>query len=206
MARPLDPNKRATILEAARSIFRRDGYDSAKMSDIADEAGVAPGTLYLYFKSKEALASVIGEDFFNRLSSQFRQVIKKIDGPEGVDALLNWALRIAVQERDVLMMARDCKPDTKSRPEGRQQFVGQLAEVLKGLMSRGVIRPYKDADYLADVVLAVMHRVVMSYAIFEDSDAEEIKATAATLLKHALFADSSLVIRSPAVKPATTRR
>src|SRR6202044_1281083 len=104
-------------------------------------------------KSKEALASVIGEDFFNRLSSQFRQVIKKIDGPDGVDVLLDWALRIAVQERDVLMMARDCKPETKSRPEGRQQFVAQLAEVLGKLMTAGVIREYEDATYLADVVL-----------------------------------------------------
>lgn len=36
-------------------IFERDGFDAAKMSDIATEADVAKGTLYLYFDSKDAL-------------------------------------------------------------------------------------------------------------------------------------------------------
>ena len=53
MARTLDPLKRTNILKVARAIFMRDGYSSAKMSDIASEAGVAPGTLYLYFDSKK---------------------------------------------------------------------------------------------------------------------------------------------------------
>ncbi len=47
--------KRARILEAARSVFRRLGYDGASMNDIAAEAGVSKPTLYVYFDNKEAL-------------------------------------------------------------------------------------------------------------------------------------------------------
>ena len=61
MVRTLDPRKRTTILKAARTIFLKDGYASTKMSDIASEAGVAPGTLYLYFESKEALFKALVE-------------------------------------------------------------------------------------------------------------------------------------------------
>ena len=43
------------IVEAALKIFDRDGFEAAKMSDIADEAGVAKGTLYLYFDTKADL-------------------------------------------------------------------------------------------------------------------------------------------------------
>jgi TetR/AcrR family fatty acid metabolism transcriptional regulator len=47
--------KRNAILDAARTVFSRCGYDGAAVGDVASEAGVAKGTLYLYFKSKEEL-------------------------------------------------------------------------------------------------------------------------------------------------------
>jgi AcrR family transcriptional regulator len=167
MARTLDETKRIAILKAAKNIFTKDGYAAAKMSDIASEVGVAPGTLYLYFESKESLAHAIGEDFFARLSSQFGSIVKKIQGPDGIVALMDWALEIALQERDVLAMAKEFRSDKKSKPEARQKFVGQLADALQHLMSEGIIRKYPDVFTLADVILAVMRRVLMSYAIFE---------------------------------------
>ena len=47
--------RRAHIVEAALKIFERDGFEAARMIDIADEADVAKGTLYLYFENKTAL-------------------------------------------------------------------------------------------------------------------------------------------------------
>ena len=47
--------RRQDILDASLYIFDRDGFDAAKMSDIAEEAEVAKGTLYLYFENKAAL-------------------------------------------------------------------------------------------------------------------------------------------------------
>jgi AcrR family transcriptional regulator len=191
MVRTLDQTKRTTILKAARTILLRDGYTSAKMSDIAAEAGVAPGTLYLYFDSKESLAAALGEDCLNRLGSQFAQAVKKLDTPAGIDALLSWALRIGVQERDILAMVKQSKPGGKA-PQAREQFVQQLSESLEDLMARGLIREYDDPADLANVVLAVMHRMIMSCAIFEDSNPERVKAAAVTVLQHALFDDAAL--------------
>jgi AcrR family transcriptional regulator len=47
--------KRDAILDAARAAFSRNGYERASVEDIAVQAGIAKGTLYLYFKSKEEL-------------------------------------------------------------------------------------------------------------------------------------------------------
>ena len=47
--------KRASILDAARTVFSRKGYAETSVDDVAEGAGVAKGTLYLYFKSKEDL-------------------------------------------------------------------------------------------------------------------------------------------------------
>ena len=48
-------NKYAAILDAARAVFSRDGYAASSVDDVAAEAGIAKGTVYLYFKSKEDL-------------------------------------------------------------------------------------------------------------------------------------------------------
>lgn len=43
------------ILEAAKQVFARKGFHDATMDDVAEEAGVAKGTLYLYFRSKREI-------------------------------------------------------------------------------------------------------------------------------------------------------
>lgn len=48
-------DKARQILDGARRIFLRDGFDGASMNDIVRAAGVSKGTLYVYFPSKEAL-------------------------------------------------------------------------------------------------------------------------------------------------------
>ena len=54
-------NRRA-LLDAARRVFERDGFVTARITDIADEAGLAHGSFYSHFRSKEdALAAVLGE-------------------------------------------------------------------------------------------------------------------------------------------------
>lgn len=47
--------KARQILDGARAVFLRDGFDGASMNDIAKVAGVSKGTLYVYFQSKEML-------------------------------------------------------------------------------------------------------------------------------------------------------
>ena len=192
MARTLDLAKRAAILKAARAIFIKDGYAVAKMSDIAYEAGVAQGTLYLYYESKEVLASAIGEEFFERLITQFGSIVQKIEDPDGVVALVDWALQVADQDRVILAMAKERKNSLKSKREGRERMATQLATALSDLMSRGVSRHYRDSTTLANLVLALMRRVLMSYAIYEDENTDELKAGTVVMLQHALFDDVTL--------------
>jgi TetR/AcrR family transcriptional regulator, fatty acid metabolism regulator protein len=78
-------DKREAILRAAIHVFAKKGYFSSKVSDIAGEAGIADGTVYLYFKSKEeilhsvfnrAMATFISEA--NRELEQIREPAAKI--------------------------------------------------------------------------------------------------------------------------------
>src|SRR3989442_15520888 len=53
--RPPLTDKREAILRAAIRVFANNGYFNSKVADIARAAGVADGTVYLYFKSKEEI-------------------------------------------------------------------------------------------------------------------------------------------------------
>ncbi len=50
-----DPDKPQQIIDAAVRVFARNGYYSSRVSDIAREAGIASGTIYLYFKTKDEI-------------------------------------------------------------------------------------------------------------------------------------------------------
>ncbi len=50
-----DPEKPQQIIEAAIRVFARNGYYHSRVSDIAREAGIASGTIYLYFKTKDEI-------------------------------------------------------------------------------------------------------------------------------------------------------
>lgn len=189
MARTLNDTKRSAILNAARAIFCRDGYEIAKMSDIASEAGVASGTLYLYFKSKEALACAIGEDFFKRLSEQFGEVVKNFRGPESVEMLLDWAMQVATQEQDVLALPEQAAPSIEMS-ESRSLLLNQLTDVLANLMSQGLVRRYSDPHTLAEFVLLTIKWVIKGQC--HNHRVSEVKSTAILVLQHALFDDLTL--------------
>jgi AcrR family transcriptional regulator len=62
------------IIEAAVSVFARDGFGDARMDDIADESGLSKGALYWYFKNKDAIISAIFDSVFRREISKIRKL------------------------------------------------------------------------------------------------------------------------------------
>jgi TetR/AcrR family transcriptional repressor of uid operon len=66
--------RRENILDAAEICFARTGFHRTTMSDICTEAGVSPGALYLYFKSKEDLIAGIAERDRNKLADKLKEL------------------------------------------------------------------------------------------------------------------------------------
>ena len=59
MARPIPDGRFRELVEAATAVFLEQGYRRAQMADVASRAGVAKGTVYLYFESKDALFDAV---------------------------------------------------------------------------------------------------------------------------------------------------
>lgn len=70
------PNKRERILRAAIRVFARKGFYAARVSEIAKAAGVADGTIYLYFKNKDDVLVSIFEDRITKLIGVLRKEIE----------------------------------------------------------------------------------------------------------------------------------
>lgn len=62
------------ITEAATNVFVRQGFDKARMDDIAAEANLSKGTLYLYFKSKDAIIKHLLDKIFERELSDLQSL------------------------------------------------------------------------------------------------------------------------------------
>ena len=68
-------DKRERILDAAERIFARRGFFSARVSEIAREAGIADGTIYLYFKSKDELLISLFEHRMERVVTALQAAV-----------------------------------------------------------------------------------------------------------------------------------
>lgn len=73
VTKPPDQRRRE-VLEAATELFSRRGYDVTTVQAIAGKAGVAAGTVYLYFPSKEAILMALLEDFETGLLDSFADI------------------------------------------------------------------------------------------------------------------------------------
>jgi len=71
--------KRSRILRAAIEVFAHKGYFTARMTDIAHQAEVADGTLYLYFDGKEHLLMSIFDDVLSRFVDQLQRQLEGVD-------------------------------------------------------------------------------------------------------------------------------
>jgi TetR/AcrR family transcriptional regulator, fatty acid metabolism regulator protein len=73
--------KRQRILRAAIDVFASKGYFAARMTDVAEAAEVADGTLYLYFEGKEHLLMSIFDSVLGRFIERLDEEIERIENP-----------------------------------------------------------------------------------------------------------------------------
>jgi len=79
MATPTD--KRRIILDAAIRVFARQGFNGCRVSDIADEAGVAYGLVYHYFRSKDEVLDTLFLERWNVLLEAIRETDRQDISP-----------------------------------------------------------------------------------------------------------------------------
>jgi AcrR family transcriptional regulator len=74
-------DKRALIIAAARKLFLRNGFKRTSIDDVANEAGVAKGTVYLYVNSKSALVAEVARRFTEETFDEAKNALAEPNPP-----------------------------------------------------------------------------------------------------------------------------
>lgn len=95
-------DKRDRILKAAVKVFARTGFHATRVSEVAKAAGVADGTIYLYFKSKEELLVSLFEDRVEKLLVHLaEQLPKEPNAPARLRSIIDMQLGLLEGEREL---------------------------------------------------------------------------------------------------------
>jgi AcrR family transcriptional regulator len=205
MARTADPNLRSRILHAAREIFKEKGYAAARMSDIAERAGVAVGSIYLHFKTKEALCAALGDEVNKRILNESLPLLLQPDPAKAIDEGIRAAMKIMDEERDLLSLVYlnigfgplEDYPMTETDLQVWQTF----AQNLKERMDAGVFRRY-DPDKLAQLISNLIERTAVGCLVMGAGPIDEYTDITIAFLQNALLVNPPT--RSPA--KSNTRR
>jgi TetR/AcrR family transcriptional regulator, repressor of fatR-cypB operon len=137
-------DRRAAVLAAALELFERDGYGNVAMSRIATSAGVAAGTIYTYFRSKEELANALYRQAKTALAGEL--LGEPTDGDARGDFGRFWRSLVEFATMQPLALSflenhrHDVYLDDESRALGARVDAGAAEFVRRGQRS-GEIRP-----------------------------------------------------------------
>jgi TetR/AcrR family fatty acid metabolism transcriptional regulator len=84
-------DKREAILRAAIKVFAGRGYFNSKVADIAGAAGIADGTVYLYFKSKDEILHSIFDRAMAEFIAEGRRAYRKDKTHRGASSRKTWS-------------------------------------------------------------------------------------------------------------------
>jgi len=169
------PDKREAILAAALRLLARLGLHNTPMSAVAREAGVAAGTLYLYFPSKEAVFKALVQEMIGPQLARLAGLARGHEGPIGpllAAMLRNLGQFIATSDKVVLpkMVIAEAGnfPDLARiyREEVIERGLGLFGNLLQSGISRGEIRempiPHAVRLCLAPLLLAAIWRTTFA--------------------------------------------
>ncbi|MFJ9112009.1 TetR/AcrR family transcriptional regulator [Streptomyces sp. NPDC102283] len=164
MAKRVDPAaRRDMILKAAVRMFARQGFAATRVEDIAEEAGVAKGSVYLHFDGRDALLTAAFEEY----RSHARAVVHQArtgpgDGLERLARLVRSVLDMVVAEPelariliDLWAAGRQGAASGVDVPALYREYRTAIAELLAAAEAEGVCRAGVGAGHAAVVVGAV---------------------------------------------------
>jgi len=104
--RTREGNKERAIIESAIKVFAETGYHESKISKIAEIAGIATGSIYLYFKNKEEILERIFQDVWSRLDSELSIIEARLDfGPvEKLDGMIDLIFVMLTENSSLAMI------------------------------------------------------------------------------------------------------
>jgi TetR/AcrR family transcriptional regulator, fatty acid metabolism regulator protein len=194
-------DKRRVLLDAAVRVFARKGYHASRVSDIAEEAGVAHGLLYHYFDSKEELLETVFRETWTlmldtikgveELGEPAREQLRKVaaivlrawrDTPDVVRVLVREVTRSPHLQHEVLEI---------------DQAFRALERIIAHGQAMGEFRQSLDARFASFVFYGALEEMLTGWVLGQLPDSDDDIARAERTVVETLC-DGMLAARSPA--------
>ena len=181
-------DKRRLLLDAAVRVFARKGFHASRVSDIAEEAGVAHGLLYHYFDSKDEVLEAVFDENWSVLLARIESVEQTDES--AVDQLRHIAaivLRTWLHLPDVVrVVVREFgrSPEVAERIGVLAQPIFAIERVIARGIERGEFRQDVDPRFAATVVYGSIDELLTAWVLGRlPSGEEDVAAAEQTLLE-----------------------
>ncbi|HEY3364554.1 MAG TPA: TetR/AcrR family transcriptional regulator [Symbiobacteriaceae bacterium] len=164
-------DKYVAILDAAQTVFARQGYHGAQISRIAAEAGVAAGTVYLYFKNKPDLLVCLFRDRLGMLIEQARSSLPQATDPrEKLRRFIGHHLGELGSRRDLAVVTQIemRQADTSVQQQISQIMKGYfqvIDEIVEEGQRAGVFHPSVDPRQIRNLVFGTLDQSVTAWVV-----------------------------------------
>src|SRR6476660_7509698 len=170
-ARTQTGDKREAILRAAIAVFAHNGYFNSKVADIAREAGVADGTVYLYFKSKEEILHSVFDRSVDEAIAEAKKIVETINDPNEKPreiALLH--LERLGDDRDLAVVFQvELRGSTKCMEEfsaaGFAEYLALIRSTFEEGQKAGLFRPELNAKVVAKVLFGALDEMATNWIL-----------------------------------------
>jgi TetR/AcrR family fatty acid metabolism transcriptional regulator len=158
-------------LRAAVKVFAKSGFHATRVSEVAKAAGVADGTIYLYFKSKEELLVSLFEDRVQKLLQFMKDELPKEPTAAGrLRALVHMQLGLLEGERELAeVITVILRQSTRLMKEFAQPHFNAYLEAIAGIIadgqSRGEFRKDVSPIIAARAIFGALDGITLTWAL-----------------------------------------
>ncbi|HUT64530.1 MAG TPA: TetR/AcrR family transcriptional regulator [Spirochaetota bacterium] len=185
--------KRNTIMQAALKVFSRKGYSPAALEEVAREASIAKGTLYLYFRDKADLFSSTILFVINRLVEIMRENISKSMGPlEVMRSIAYTELEYFAKNTEFFGLIRtamgtnllgDHENLFSIISDKRLELVQYLTQIVQSAQSEALIRKDIEAEEIVYGYLGMMESALDQIGFKPEDQEIDIEQKVDTIMK-----------------------
>ncbi len=164
-------DKYRAILRAAIRVFARRGYFNARVSEIARAAGVADGTIYLYFNSKDDLLVAIFEETVGRVLAEARAALEALPGPlEKLRRLAEMHLSLFAKDRNLAVVFQvELRQSTKFMERFSRTMLADYFQLIESVITeaqkRGIFRPEISPKLATKVFFGILDEMVTNWVL-----------------------------------------
>jgi len=162
--------KRERILAAAERVFARHGFFTAKVTDVAKEAGVADGTIYLYFKNKDDLLISLFEHRMTTVNATLRAAITDLPPLDQLRAFIRAYLRMIADEPAAAeVLTIELRQSSKFMKEydnpAFQDFLRLLGGIVASAQDKGELDSSIPAHVAARMIFGVLDELALAWVL-----------------------------------------